>query len=134
MSTIFTRRLIQLEFKFISYSLNHRSNSAACLHRILRPAPIDLHTSHTFSNASSTETSQIIKDAYNIGKRNITTLSTGGIVNAPKRHGGLGLIKAFFTCLAGLTVGAWFSKVMVVFLEENELFVPDDDDDEDDED
>jgi hypothetical protein len=36
--------------------------------------------------------------------------------------------------MAGLSVGAWISKKMATFLEENELFVPEDDDDDDDDD
>jgi hypothetical protein len=61
-------------------------------------------------------------------------LDTGGIVAEPERHRIFGLIKAMLTMTAGLTVGAWFSKKMAAFLEENELFVPEDDDDDDDDD
>lgn len=37
-----------------------------------------------------------------------------------------------FTVVPGLLIGAGISKNIANFLEENELFVPDDDDDDDD--
>lgn len=43
-----------------------------------------------------------------------------------------GLLKLFATVFTGVSIGAWISKKMAAFLEENELFVPDDDDDDDD--
>ncbi len=36
--------------------------------------------------------------------------------------------------MTGISIGAWISKKMAAFLEENELFVPEDDDDDDDDD
>ncbi|ENN72088.1 essential MCU regulator, mitochondrial [Dendroctonus ponderosae] len=43
-----------------------------------------------------------------------------------------GLLKVVFTVVPGLLIGAGISKNIANFLEENELFVPDDDDDDDD--
>ena len=38
------------------------------------------------------------------------------------------------TVITGLSIGAWISQKMAAFLEENELFVPEDEDDDDDDD
>jgi hypothetical protein len=63
-----------------------------------------------------------------------TTSTTGAILEEPKREPRFGLLKMFFTVMAGLSIGAWVSQKMAAFLEENELFVPEDDDDDDDDD
>ncbi len=42
--------------------------------------------------------------------------------------------QVFLTVFAGLSIGAKISQKMAAFLEENELFVPEDDDDDDDDD
>lgn len=71
----------------------------------------------------------------NLTRRNMaTTTPTGAILDEPKKHPRFGLLKAFFTVMTGLSIGAWISQKMAAFLEENELFVPDDDDDDDDDD
>ena len=44
------------------------------------------------------------------------------------------LLQVFLTVFAGLSIGAKISQKMAAFLEENELFVPEDDDDDDDDD
>merc|ERR1711892_902623 len=43
-----------------------------------------------------------------------------------------GLLKAVLNTCFGIYVGAFISQKMAAFLEENELFVPEDDEDEDD--
>lgn len=56
----------------------------------------------------------------------------GTVVEEPPKDVRFGLVKIFLTMFAGLSVGAWMSQKMAAFLEENELFVPEDDDDDDD--
>jgi hypothetical protein len=43
----------------------------------------------------------------------------------------MGLLGVGGTVTVGLFTGAWFSKHIASFLEENDLFVPSDDDDDD---
>ena len=50
---------------------------------------------------------------------------------APPHLGHLGLLKAVLATTLGLYIGAFLSQKMAAFLEENELFVPEDDDEED---
>ncbi len=59
---------------------------------------------------------------------------TGGLVVEPKPPPRFGLLKAFLAVVAGISIGAYISKHTAQFLEENELFVPDDDDDDGDDD
>ncbi len=66
--------------------------------------------------------------------RHATTRESGAILEEPRREVRFGLVKVFLTVVAGLSVGAWVSQKMAAFLEENELFVPEDDDDDDDDD
>ena len=68
----------------------------------------------------------------NFRSRNVNTLSNGVVAKQPTRYGIVDILKVILTCIAGLTVGAWFSKRMVAFLEEYELFVLEEDEDEDD--
>lgn len=56
----------------------------------------------------------------------------GTIEEEPKREHRFGLLKVFVTVMTGLSIGALVSQKMAAFLEENELFVPEDDDDDDD--
>ena len=64
--------------------------------------------------------------------RSCTTLDSGALVQEPQPSPRFGLLKLFATVFTGVSIGAWISKKMAAFLEENELFVPDDDDDDDD--
>ena len=64
--------------------------------------------------------------------RHATTGDNGVILDEPKQDVRFGLVKIFLTVFAGLSIGAWVSQKMAAFLEENELFVPEDDDDDDD--
>ncbi len=64
--------------------------------------------------------------------RGVTTRESGAVLEEPKREVRYGLLKVFLTVFAGLSIGAWVSQKMAAFLEENELFVPEDDDDDDD--
>ncbi len=64
--------------------------------------------------------------------RHATTRDSGAVLDEPRREVRFGLLKVFATVFAGLSVGAWVSQKMAAFLEENELFVPEDDDDDDD--
>ena len=50
----------------------------------------------------------------------------------PPLHTQYGLLKAVLNTCFGIYVGAFISQKMAAFLEENELFVPEDDEDEDD--
>jgi len=60
---------------------------------------------------------------------------SGAYLDDPaKRDTRFGLLKVFLTVITGLSIGAWVSQKMAAFLEENELFVPEDDDDDDDDD
>jgi hypothetical protein len=52
----------------------------------------------------------------------------------PGRPPRFGVFKVFLTVLSGMSIGAYVSKRTAQFLEENELFVPDDEDDDDDDD
>eukprot|EP00091_Calanus_sinicus_P018480 TRINITY_DN4236_c1_g1_i2.p1 TRINITY_DN4236_c1_g1~~TRINITY_DN4236_c1_g1_i2.p1 ORF type:complete len:126 (-),score=39.52 TRINITY_DN4236_c1_g1_i2:35-412(-) len=69
-------------------------------------------------------------------------LSTGRILSVIDKHGfikpepateplHLGLVKVFLAITLGLYLGAKLSMKMVAFLEEYEIFVPDEDDDDD---
>ena len=49
----------------------------------------------------------------------------------PPPHTQAGLLKAVLTTTLGLYIGAFISQKMAAFLEENELFVPEDDEDDD---
>ena len=64
--------------------------------------------------------------------RSCTTLDSGALVQEPAPSPRFGFLKLFATVFTGVSIGAWISKKMAAFLEENELFVPDDDDDDDD--
>lgn len=64
--------------------------------------------------------------------RTVTSGENGAILEEPKQDVRFGIVKIFMTVFAGLSVGAWVSQKMAAFLEENELFVPEDDDDDDD--
>ncbi len=66
--------------------------------------------------------------------RGVTTRESGAILEEPRREVRFGLLKVFVTVITGLTIGALLSQKIAAFLEENELFVPEDDDDDDDDD
>ena len=55
---------------------------------------------------------------------------SGAIAELPKWYR-LGILKVFTTIFCFLMIGSMISKVSVKFLEENDIFKPDDDDDDD---
>lgn len=55
--------------------------------------------------------------------------NSGAVLPEPERSN-LGLVWVFLTVLPGLYIGATISKEGAAFLEENDIFVPDDDDDD----
>jgi len=57
--------------------------------------------------------------------------SQGALEVEPKQPPRFGLLKVLLAVLAGISIGAYISKQTAQFLEENELFVPEDDDDDD---
>jgi len=52
----------------------------------------------------------------------------------PKRPPRFGILKVLLTVMSGISIGGYISKKTAQFLEENELFVPEDDDDDGDDD
>jgi len=52
----------------------------------------------------------------------------------PKPPPRFGILKVFLTVMSGISIGAYASKRTAQFLEENELFVPDEDEDDDEDD
>jgi len=128
------RGIINLGKKIASSSGSRRTCSPAQLHRTSTATQNDSSSFSTLSNKKSNVDSST-NHPSGVGQRNLaTTLASGGIVDEPERYRRFGLLKILLTCTAGLTVGAWISKNMAAFLEENELFVPEDDDDDDDDD
>lgn len=65
-----------------------------------------------------------------VGHRSATTTSTGAYKKEPHSTP-LGLVKVLLTVLPGLYVGAAISRTCAAFLEENDIFVPEEDDDDD---
>ncbi|XP_077526882.1 essential MCU regulator [Haemaphysalis longicornis] len=55
--------------------------------------------------------------------------NSGAILPEPEKSN-LGLVWVLLTVLPGLYIGATISKEGAAFLEENDIFVPDDDDDD----
>ena len=93
------------------------------------------HSSSSFSTVSSNIKTPTAKNpSTHEGSRNVTTLANGGILDEPFRYQRFGLLKVILTMGTGLSIGALISKNFAAFLEENELFVPEDDDDDDDDD
>ena len=62
--------------------------------------------------------------------RNRVTTNTGAFLPKPKKTP-FGILRVMLTVLPGLYLGATISKEGAAFLEENDIFVPDEDDDED---
>ena len=63
-------------------------------------------------------------------RRSKTTTESGAVLpEPPKTKYGIG--KVMMTVLSGLYLGATISKTGAAFLEENDIFVPDDEDDDD---
>ncbi|GFN78192.1 chromosome 22 open reading frame 32 [Plakobranchus ocellatus] len=62
--------------------------------------------------------------------RKITTSETGAVLERPQQVR-FGLIKVALTVTPFLLCGATISREFAAWLEEHELFVPDDDDDDD---
>lgn len=63
-------------------------------------------------------------------KRNRVTTDTGAFLPEPKKTS-FGILRVLLAVLPGLYLGATISKECAAFLEENDIFVPDEDDDED---
>jgi len=73
------------------------------------------------------------KSAYNariqlVPKRNVVYTESGGVIEQPEQVK-FGLVKVFAVSIPFLWAGATLSKNGAAFLEENDIFVPDDDDD-----
>ena len=131
------RGIITLGKKIASSSGSRRTCSPAHLQRTSTATQNDLQPSSSFSSVTGNNVKKeaSTNQSSSVGKRNLTTvLASGGIVDEPERYRRFGLLKVVLTMTAGLTVGSWISKNMAAFLEENELFVPEDDDDDDDDD
>ena len=62
----------------------------------------------------------------------MTNRDSGAFIEEPKKNYRFGLLKVMLTVVTGLSIGAWISQRFAAFLEENDLFVPEDDDDDDD--
>jgi len=62
-------------------------------------------------------------------KRYATTTVTGAFREHPPQTP-LGLLKVVLTVIPGLYIGAALSRMGAAWLEENDIFVPDDDDDD----
>ncbi|GFQ81377.1 hypothetical protein TNCT_137511 [Trichonephila clavata] len=62
--------------------------------------------------------------------RHAVTTDTGAMLPNPEKMP-FGLFRVLLTVLPGLYLGATISKEGAAFLEENDIFVPDEDDDED---
>ncbi|ELU16978.1 hypothetical protein CAPTEDRAFT_157027, partial [Capitella teleta] len=63
-----------------------------------------------------------------VPQRNAVFSDTGSVLDAPEKTQ-FGLTKALIVTLPALYLGANISKHGAAFLEENDIFVPDDDDD-----
>ena len=129
------RGIISLGKKLVSNPNSRRTSSPAHHQRQSSAALNNLQPSATFTSVSTKKASLTTRDSSIDGSRTLTTtLATGGVVDEPERYKRFGLLKVLLTMTVGLTVGGWISKNMAAFLEENELFVPEDDDDDDDDD
>lgn len=62
--------------------------------------------------------------------RNVVTTCKGEILSMPEKTR-FGLVKVFAVSVPGILVGATLAKNGAAWLEENEIFIPDDDDDDD---
>ncbi|CAG0888243.1 unnamed protein product [Darwinula stevensoni] len=67
--------------------------------------------------------------ANNLEAKTVVTTPTGAYLEPPKKVQ-FGMVGVTFTVIIGLAIGAFISKSLASFLEENELFVPSDDDDD----
>lgn len=61
--------------------------------------------------------------------RNAVTTCKGEILPTPEKTR-FGLVKVFAVSIPGILVGATLAKNGAAWLEENEIFIPDDDDDD----
>ena len=128
------RGLITIGKKIVSNSGGRRTCSPAPHQRSSNASQSGIPTSSEFSTVTCNITSSSKIGSCTTEKRQLTTTSSGAILDEPWRHQRFGLLKAILTMATGLSIGAWMSKNMANFLEENELFVPEDDDDDDDDD
>lgn len=71
-----------------------------------------------------------LSDITHTSVRSRVTTDTGAFLPEPKKTP-FGLLRVLLTVLPGLYLGATISKEGAAFLEENDIFVPDEDDDED---
>lgn len=69
-------------------------------------------------------------DINHMSVRYRVTTDTGAFLPQPKKTP-FGILRVMLTVLPGLYLGATISKEGATFLEENDIFVPDEDDDED---
>jgi len=60
--------------------------------------------------------------------RTVVTTETGAFLPKPEVQR-LGLVKVFACAIPGIYIGATVAREGAAFLEENDIFVPDDDDD-----
>lgn len=76
-------------------------------------------------------TVQVAKTCLRSQTRTRVTTETGALLPPPKKTP-FGIPRVILTVLPGLYLGATISKEGAAFLEENDIFVPDDDDDDED--
>lgn len=69
------------------------------------------------------------KQITSIPSRSIVTNESGGMLRAPEKKGMRGIVGVVLSVSAGITIGSALSRDIANFLEENDLFVPEDDDD-----
>ncbi|XP_030759865.1 essential MCU regulator, mitochondrial [Sitophilus oryzae] len=76
--------------------------------------------------------SRLLKISKNIITQNrLASATKRGVILPPPERTSFGLFKVALTVMVGLFIGAGISKNIANFLEENDLFVPEDDDDDD---
>lgn len=71
----------------------------------------------------------LTKRVTSIPTRGIVTNESGGMLSAPEKKGIRGIAGVFLAVGTGITIGSALSRDIANFLEENDLFVPEDDDD-----
>ncbi|XP_055950380.1 essential MCU regulator, mitochondrial-like [Argiope bruennichi] len=71
-----------------------------------------------------------LKKMTTVPIRHAVTSETGAVLPKPEKMP-FGPVRVLLTVLPGLYLGATISKEGAAFLEENDIFVPDEDDDED---
>ncbi|KAK8758139.1 essential MCU regulator, mitochondrial-like [Amblyomma americanum] len=93
---------------------------AALVRKLLVSSPLGLQkTTSTLAKSEPTVRQVRHRVCYN----------SGAMLPEPETSN-FGVLKALLTVLPGLYIGATISKEGAAFLEENDIFVPDDDDDD----